>query len=362
MWGLFSEVQIGWYSCRILPCELNSNILKPFCGCVWAKLQSRPLGWLLLRARGGSNVRQAKKLHFVTNSRRLVGQIQCCCFSAFFPRLLFPSQHILMVAAGASSSRGHGRGSVGPHHTTGLRRCVVCTGLSVFKRNIPSARAIDPAANGALQSPTPALDPPPRTFTCYGVEQLAYAQAPPPDDARLQQPDVAFMWCLGKSVFLLDSSALGSAPLPETKGRAWVARASPEVPISYRGLSQALTADEFARMPVQSASSHSHSQARPALDTSRASDSASATQRSAPSPSPSQLLQELKPHVQESFRLLYDSIFTVQSHQHFAAVMRQSALSWRAHCSAAHVLQAGHDRACGTLLASLRKLFGAGGS
>jgi hypothetical protein len=245
----------------------------------------------------------------------------------------------------------------------GLRRCVICTGLSVFKRNMPSiasANMNNSTASGALQSPTIA-SPPPRTFTCYGVERLAYAQALPSDDARLHQPDVALMWCLGKSVFLLQSSAPGSVQLPE--GRAWVASASPEVPISYRGISQSLTAEELARMPAQSSSSHLPREARPAIDSSRASDLASATQRhTAPSTSLSQLLADLKPYVQESVNMLRDGIFTAQSHQHFASVVSQSALSWNAHCSALRMLQAGHDKACSMLLSALRKLLGSGGS
>jgi hypothetical protein len=190
------------------------------------------------------------------------------------------------------------------------------------------------------------------------VERLAYAQALPPDDARLQQPDVVFMWSVGKSVFLLPSSALGSAQLPDKVGRAWVAGASPEVPISYRGISQSLTSDEFARMSAQSSPSGSRSEARPAVDPSRVSDSASASAlRTSPSAQLSQLLADLKPYVQESGRMLYDGVFTAQSHQHFASVMSQSALSWSAHCSALRVLLAGQEAAWSTL----RKWFGGGG-
>ena len=106
---------------------------------------------------------------------------------------------------------------------TGLRRCVICTGLSVFKRSrrgAPNEQLNSAKEFGALRSPASALAPPDGSFTCYGQERLAYVHAPPADDARLDQPDVSFMWCLGKSVFLLQSGLPGLAHAPEKAGRS----------------------------------------------------------------------------------------------------------------------------------------------
>ena len=256
-----------------------------------------------------------------------------------------------MVAAGGGSGEDRGSSGTSPHQMAGLRRCVICTGLSIFKRSKIGAmngRIEKPTASGALESPPLPFDLPPRSFTCFGFERLAYVQALPPDDARLHQPDVALMWCLGKSVFLLQSQGPGFTELHEKVGRSWDVSSSSEVPISYRGISQSLTADEFARMPAQSASSSTASQRRSSPEHA--------------SPSLPQLVADLKPYFKESGSMLYDGIFTVQAHQHAASVLSQSLLSWSAHASALRMLQAGHDKACGIMLKTLRKWFGSGGA
>jgi hypothetical protein len=260
------------------------------------------------------------------------------------------------------------QGSSSHHSMTGLRRCVICTGLSIFKRSKPvilndeaNRHAVRGTPRATLESASPQLGSRDQSFTCYGSERLAYVQAPPLNDPRLDQPDVAFMWCLGKSVFLLQSGVPGFISAPEKQGQSWIVSSSTEVPISYRGVSLSLSADEYARMPGQSTSSSARS---PILS----SDVGAGRDGSAP-PAPyavlaslSQILRDLKPYVKESSSMLYDGLLSAQSHRHAATVLSQSVLSWSGHSNAYRVLEAGHDSACSILHKALNNWFGSGGS
>jgi hypothetical protein len=169
------------------------------------------------------------------------------------------------------------------------------------------------------------------------------------------------MWCLGKSVFLLQSGVPGFISAPEKQGQSWIVSSSTEVPISYRGVSLSLSADEYARMPGQSTSSSARS---PILS----SDVGAGRDGSAP-PAPyavlaslSQILRDLKPYVKESSSMLYEGLLSAQSHRHAATVLSQSVLSWSGHSNACRVLEAGHDSACSILHKALNNWFGSGGS
>ena len=258
-----------------------------------------------------------------------------------------------MSAAGRSPGHGDREGSTSSSHpsSNGLRRCVICSGLSLFKRSSSA-----PAAHGALGP-----SPPDRSFTCIGRERLAYVLALPPvhfcntlcryvqslpaDDGRLDRPDVTFMWCLGKSVFLLQSGMPGltHATDKEKDGRHWVVTSSSEVPISYRGISQSLSVEYPAATP--------HRAAPP--DALQHSDREALAVPS---------FADVKPYFKEAGSMLWEGAFTPQSHRHAAAVMSASLLSWGAHAHALRMLQDGHDAACKILHKTFDKWFGSGGS
>jgi hypothetical protein len=291
-----------------------------------------------------------------------------------FPQFSKATSHQMAATSPSPISQG----SSSHHSMTGLRRCVICTGLSIFKRSKAvilndeaNRHAVRGTPNATLESASPQLGSRDQLFTCYGSERLAYVQAPPLNDPRLDQPDVAFMWCLGKSVFLLQSGVPGFISAPEKLGQSWIVSSSTEVPISYRGVSLSLSADEYARMPGQSTSSSARS---PSLS----SHVGAGRDGSAPlSPPPlsappvpyigvlaslSQILRDLKPYVKESSSMLYEGLFSAQSHRHAATVLSQSVLSWSGHSNACRVLEAGHDSACSILHKALNKWFGSGGS
>ncbi len=260
-----------------------------------------------------------------------------------------------------------------------LRRCVMCTGLSVFKRgkdSTPNQLKNNTKSSGTPLpcSPPASFAPPDRSFTCYGVERLAYVQALPADDARLEQPDVTHMWCLGKSVFLLQSSLPVSLthdksdPSLKKVGRSWLVTSASEVPISYRGISQSVSVDES---PSASASSRSASVAAPANPSSHFPVSAASSQTSTgsreprdiaavPVPSLSQLFADMKPYAKESCSMLYEALFSKQSHAHAAHVLSSSLLSPTAHISALRALESGHERACSIAQKTFYKWFGGG--
>jgi hypothetical protein len=245
---------------------------------------------------------------------------------------------------------------------SGLRRCVICTGLSVFKRSRRSApnEQLNSAKDfGGLGSPASAFAPPDGSFTCYGQERLAYVHAPPADDARLDQPDVSFMWCMGKSVFLLQSGLPGSAHAPEKAGRSWTVSSSHEVPISYRGISQSMSVDEFADSSERPASSKSRSAATSAGSSANASQHSDQSSRESPL---FPTVADLKPYFKESCSMLYEALFTAQAHKHAAAVLSSSVLSGSAHLDAFRALEAGHAKACSILHKTFYKWFGTGGS
>ena len=167
-------------------------------------------------------------------------------------------------------------------------------------------------------------------------------QALPADDGRLDRPDVTFMWCLGKSVFLLQSGMPGltQASDKEKEGRHWVVSSSTEVPISYRGISQSLSLDpppHHAAPPAAPQHSDRDALAIPSF-------------------------ADVKPHFKEAGSMLWEGCFAPQSHRHAAAVVSASLLSWGSHAHALRMLQDAHGRACKILYKTFDKWFGSDGS
>ena len=265
-----------------------------------------------------------------------------------------------MAAAGEGAGQGSSSSSsstIDPN-VTGLRRCVVCTGLSYFKRNkvvtlSDSAKTLPhPARNGSVE------------FICFGRQRLVFAQNLQEDDSRHAPPDTAFMWCLGESLFLLPGQQW------DKFGRLWIVHSSSELPpMKLRGVSQCLSAEEFARFDdkwgaggARSGSSNTAGATAEASPPHPADNPSQSHKRNTFAQQYAQIFTNLKPHVVESCAMLHEALLTPQSHMRAAALVSDSVLSWSAHARALRVLQAGSDKASTILHSTWRKWFGTSGS
>ena len=275
-------------------------------------------------------------------------------------------------------------------HSSGpLRRCVICTGLSFFKRNKlvavnDSAKsAPHPTRNGSVE------------FTCLlGIEQLVViadhhldsTMFSRSEENRLtkeaEERDLQFAWCLGKSLFMLprglhstveqatstQSVTVPGHPLVHKVGPTWMVQSSSVVPPIGLGKSlkwgKNYSADEAALVEEQRAPKITPSSSNPGAD-------ADASPHAGDKPSQSQqlgtvvqhyarFLTDLKPHVVESSNILYAALFTLESHQHAATLLSNSVFSWSAHARASRVLQVGSDKAINILHNTWSKWFGTG--
>jgi hypothetical protein len=265
----------------------------------------------------------------------------------------------MAVAVGGSGGGSSSSSTIDPN----LRRCVICTGLSYFKRNkvlalSDSVKTVPhPDGKGSVE------------FLCFGRKREVFVKNLQDDDSRHAPPDTAFMCVLGESLFLLPGQQWNRF------GWLWVVPSSSELPpMTLRGASCCLSAEEFARFD----DSHKKPWLGQMTGSSSSNNTAGATTGASPphpadkpSQSPkrdtvaqqcAQIVANLKPHFVESCAMLHEALLTPQSHVRAAALLSDTVLSWSAHERALRVLHAGSDKAGTILLSTWRKWFGSGGT